>query len=73
MRTHNIVNTVLPSLVTTQVLRIVLVQMTTVNGVVYLRLEALGCPASQGMWHLHTAILCVVKYIMYYYVMLLPL
>ena len=45
-------NTMLPSSVTTRVLRIVLVESTP-DAFVCLRLEAFGCITSHGTWFLH--------------------
>ena len=61
MRTlvYNLENTTLRSPVTTQVLRIVPVEWIPMNIVPCLRLEALGCPASQGTWHLHGNLSCM--------------
>ena len=72
MRTlvYNLENTTLPSPVTTQVLRIVPVEWTPMNSVPCLRLEAFGCPASQGMLHLHGNLSCMLEI---YLVILSPL
>ena len=50
-KTHEVENTVLPFPVVTKILRIVAVEWNP-HHQVCLRLEALGCPVSQGMWSL---------------------
>ena len=50
-KTHDVENTVLPFPVIIRVLRIVAVEWNP-HRQVCLRLEALGCPVSQGMWSL---------------------
>ena len=56
----NVVNTTLPSVVTTKVLRIVAVGWTPENQAC-LRFEALGCLPPPGMWHTLSNRFCVLR------------